>query len=98
MRTAINDSICMIHKNLWKNGSCIYYLPAWSNFNLLHSSEYTTFLTQSYQLLNFFDTQIAASIYYVSTPSLPLLPGPIWPGVVATARVLFMGQIELFHI
>ena len=33
-----------------------------------------------------------------STPSLPLLPGPPWPGVVAPDRVLFMDQIELFDI
>ena len=31
-----------------------------------------------------------------STPSLPLLPGPLWPGVVAPDRDLSMGQIELF--
>ena len=31
-----------------------------------------------------------------STPSLPLLPGPLWTGLVAPDRVLFMGQIELF--
>ena len=30
-----------------------------------------------------------------STPSLPLLPGPLWPGVVAPNRVLSMGQTEL---
>ena len=30
-----------------------------------------------------------------STPSLPLLPGPLWPEVVAPIRVLSMGQIEL---
>ena len=29
-----------------------------------------------------------------STPSLPLLPGPLWLGVVASDRVLSMGQIE----
>ena len=29
-----------------------------------------------------------------STPSLPLLPGPPWPGVVASDRVLTMGQTE----
>ena len=28
------------------------------------------------------------------TPSLPLLPGPLYPGVVAPDRVLSMGQIE----
>ena len=27
--------------------------------------------------------------------SLPLLPGPLWPGLVAPDRVLYMGQIEL---
>ena len=30
-----------------------------------------------------------------STPSLSLLPGPLSPGVVASDRVLSMGQIEL---
>ena len=30
-----------------------------------------------------------------STHSLPSLPGPLWPGVVAPGRVLSMGQIEL---
>ena len=33
-----------------------------------------------------------------SNPSLPLLPGPLCPGVVAPDRVLSMGQIELFNI
>ena len=32
-----------------------------------------------------------------STPSLPLLPGPLWPGVVVPYRVLSMGHIELFN-
>ena len=30
-----------------------------------------------------------------STPSLPLPPGPLWPGVVAPDRFPYMGQIEL---
>ena len=30
-----------------------------------------------------------------STPLLPLLPGPLGPGEVASDRVLYMGQIEL---
>ena len=30
-----------------------------------------------------------------STPSLPLLPGPLWPGLVAPDRVLSVGQIKL---
>ena len=29
---------------------------------------------------------------------MPLLPGPLWPWVVAPDRVLSMGQIELFEI
>ena len=29
------------------------------------------------------------------TPSLPSLPGQLWPGVVAPERILYMGQIEL---
>ena len=35
-----------------------------------------------------------------TTPSLPssLLPGPLWPVVVAPDRVISMGQIELFVI
>ena len=30
-----------------------------------------------------------------STSSLPSLPGPLWPGVVAPDRALSMGKIEL---
>ena len=30
-----------------------------------------------------------------STPSLPSISGPLWPGVVAPDKVLSMGQIEL---
>ena len=28
------------------------------------------------------------------THSLPLLPGPLWPGVVAPDRILSMGPVE----
>ena len=31
-------------------------------------------------------------------PLLPLLPGPLWPRVVAPDRVLSMGQMELLDI
>ena len=31
-------------------------------------------------------------------PSLSSLPSPLWPGVVASERVLSKGQIELFDI
>ena len=30
-----------------------------------------------------------------STSSLSSLPGPLWPGVVAPDRVLYIGQTEL---
>ena len=33
-----------------------------------------------------------------SIPSLPSLPGPLRPGVVAPDRVLSMGQIELNYV
>ena len=33
-----------------------------------------------------------------STPSLPLFPGPLLPGVVVPDRDLSMGHIELFDI
>ena len=33
-----------------------------------------------------------------STPSLPSLPGPLWPGVVATDCDLSMCQIEVNSI
>ena len=33
-----------------------------------------------------------------STSSLPSLPAPLWPRVVAPDRILSMGQIELFDI
>ena len=32
------------------------------------------------------------------TPSLPLLPGPLWPRMVAPDGVLSMAQIELNYI
>ena len=31
-----------------------------------------------------------------STPSLPLLPGPLSPGVVVLVKILSKGQVELF--
>ena len=34
----------------------------------------------------------------LNTPSLPLLPSPLWPRVVAPDRVLSKCQIELFNI
>ena len=34
----------------------------------------------------------------LSIPWLPLLPDPLWHGVVAPDRVLSMNQIELFDI
>ena len=33
-----------------------------------------------------------------STPSMPWLQGPVWPGVVALDRTLSMGQIELKYL
>ena len=33
-----------------------------------------------------------------STPSLPSLPGPLWPIMKAPDSILFMGHIELFDI
>ena len=33
-----------------------------------------------------------------STPSLPLLSGPLWPAVVAPDRIVSIDQIELFDI
>ena len=33
-----------------------------------------------------------------STPSLPLLPGWLWPEVLAPDRVLSIGQIDLFDL
>ena len=32
------------------------------------------------------------------TPSLPSLPGPLWPGVVEPDKVLPMGQIGLSSV
>ena len=37
-------------------------------------------------------------LWWMSTPSLPLLPGPLWLGVVVPDGVLSMDQIELFDI
>ena len=33
-----------------------------------------------------------------STPSLSSLPGPLWATLIASDRVLSMGQIEVFDI
>ena len=33
-----------------------------------------------------------------SAPSLPSLPGPLWPRVVVTDRVPSMDQVEVFDI
>ena len=33
-----------------------------------------------------------------NTPSLALLPGPLWPEVVASDSVLSMGLLELNHV
>ena len=33
-----------------------------------------------------------------STPSLPSLANPLWPGVIAPGRFLSMGQIELSYV
>ena len=33
-----------------------------------------------------------------STPSLPLLPGPLWSRVVVPIKIISMGQIKLFII
>ena len=33
-----------------------------------------------------------------SSPSLPSLPGPLWPGVVVPEKVLSMGQIEILTL
>ena len=40
-------------------------------------------------------SHIVSQAVFYSTSSLPLLQGPLWPGVLAPDRVLSMGQIEL---
>ena len=30
-------------------------------------------------------------------PSLPLIPGPLWPGMIQPVRVPYIGQIEQFN-
>ena len=55
-------------------------------------NEYPVYDTKQYdwvvpEMLDFWGMQ--------STPSLPSLPGQLWPGVVAPDRVLSRGQIEL---
>ena len=44
------------------------------------------------------DASNAGTLVKTEYPSLPLLPGPLWPGVVSPDRVLSMDQIELFDI
>ena len=52
--------------------------------------EYTNCISAGMTILEFLRIPI--------TPSLPPLPDPFWPGVVAHNRVQSMGQIELFDI
>ena len=45
-----------------------------------------------------FDDEVPVMLWFWemwSTPSLPSLPGPLWPGMVPPDMVLSMGQIEL---
>ena len=42
------------------------------------------------------DGEAPVTLEMWTTPSLPSLPGPLWPGVVAPDMVLSIGQIELF--
>ena len=48
-------------------------------------------MTLNHQMINFQPLEIWRML---STPSLPLLSGSLWPGVVAPDRVLSMGQKE----
>ena len=41
------------------------------------------------------DGEVPVMLEFWSTPSLPSLPGSLWPRVVASERVLSMAQIEL---
>ena len=40
----------------------------------------------------------AGALWNVEYPSLPSLPGSLWPGVVASDRILSIGQIELICV
>ena len=46
-------------------------------------------------LLCLYDAAWCCRWLYNSTPSLPLLPGPLWLGVVAPDRALSVGWVEL---
>ena len=43
-------------------------------------------------------TRYVGALGNIEYPSLLLLSGLLWPGVVASDRVISMGQIELFNI
>ena len=52
-------------------GLCIYHLVVWSNFNLLHNSQWITFPTQSYLLLySFFASLLHLLIMWLIISSL----------------------------
>ena len=45
------------------------------------------------------DTSVMLELWGMrSNSSLPLLQGPLWPGVIAHERVLSVGQIELNYV
>ena len=45
-----------------------------------------------------YDTKQSDGEGMQSTPSLPSIPSPHWPGAIASDRVLSMGQIELNYV
>ena len=56
------------------------------------------FIINSFDFYLIFDGEASVMLEFrgmQSTPTLSLLPGPLWPGVVAPNWVLSMGQIEL---
>ena len=71
----------------------LLYSNTWS-----HLSVYKKELRVVLDMTSAFDGKAPAMVLggISKTPSLPWLPGQLWPGVVASARVPFMGQIELF--
>ena len=45
------------------------------------------------------ETPVMLELWVIrSTPSLPLLPGPLWRGVVAPESSYLLGETELFDI
>ena len=82
-------SLLLNFNNLWTSRLGLHKTPTAS----LQKGK-ISLMSVLYMTLN--DTPVIVELWGTrSTPLLPSLPSPLWPGVIAPGRILSMGQIEL---